>query len=76
MLVSPEKHQLRYENVPDSTVHHTIHSMQLQVVLGFSSILWLIFCFDNNLLPHPFYRAVHCIGFSIMLIIHVSCFDL
>ena len=31
MLVSPKKRQLRYENVPDSTVHHTIHSMQLQI---------------------------------------------
>ena len=31
MLVSPKKRQLRYENVPNSTVHHTIHSMQLQI---------------------------------------------
>ena len=31
MLVSLKKRQLRYENVPNSTVHHTIHSMQLQI---------------------------------------------
>ena len=31
MLVSPKKRQLRYENVQDSTVHHTIHSMQLKI---------------------------------------------
>ena len=30
MLVSLKKRQLRYENVPNSTVHHTIH-LQLQI---------------------------------------------
>ena len=28
---SPKKRHLRYENVPDPKVHHTIYSMQLQI---------------------------------------------